>query len=188
MSWYYCYYIGKKVNNKIEVIGMYDNNGKIHPVLERSRSFASSLKDYFNRFEEIEELEELKDILGAEYISICPYKNLPKGDFVKAGYFLIEDVTQYLKEHDAWDLFYDKLSPEVYAERLKIERILGAPKPKVDEEGNVYEVHSCSDYMYFAYPDYSCEEYEAFMIKYAVEMLQPYNYERDDIVIILGEG
>ena len=187
MSWYYSYYIGKKVENKIEIIGIYDNKGKVHPVIERSRSFASSLKDRFDRYNG-EDLEELKEKLSTDYISICPYKDLPKGDFIKTGYFLIEDVTQYLKENDTWDLFYDKISPEVYAEKLKNEQMLGAPKPKKDIEGNEYEVHSCADYMYFAYPDYYCEEYEVFMIKDAVEMLEPYNYERDDLVIVLSQG
>ena len=186
MSWYYNYYIGKKVDNKIEVIGMYDNEGKVHSIVERSRSFASPLKNRFYKYEG-EDLKELEEKLQG-YISICPYKDLPNGDYIKTGYFLIDDVTQYLKTHDTWDLFYDKISPEIYAEKLKIEQTLGAPRSKKDEEGNEYEVHSCADYMYFAYPDYNSEEFETFLIKYAVEVLQPYNFERDDIVIILSEG
>ena len=186
MSWYYNYYIGKKVDDKIEVIGMYDNEGRVHSAVERSRSFASSLKNHFCKYVG-DDLKELEEKLGG-YISVCSYKNLPTGDYIKTGYFLIEDVTQYLKNHDSWDLFYDKMSPEVYAEKLKIEQTFGPPKPKKDVEGNEYEIHSCADYMYFVYPDYYCEEYETFLIKYAVEILQPYNFEKDDVVIILSEG
>lgn len=184
MSWYYNYYIGKEINGKIEIIGMYDNEGRVYPVIERSRSFASPLKNRFCKYigDDLKELEE--ELHG--YISVCSYRDLPSGDYIKTGYFLIEDVTQYLKEHDTWGLFYDKMSPEVYAEKLKIEQTFGPPKPKKNEEGYEYEIPSCADYMYFAYPDYSCEEYEASIIKYAVEILQP--IEKDDIVIVLSEG
>ena len=79
------------------------------------------------------------------------------------------------------------MSPEVYAERLKVEQMFGPPKGK-EEDDDDYKVHSCADYIYFAYPDYFCEEYEVSVIKKAVEILQPYNFDRDEIVIVLSEG
>lgn len=188
MSWYYNYYIGRKKDEKIDIIGVFDNNGKVHPVLELSRSFASNLHELFEKYEE----EYLEERLGG-LISILPYKDLPKGSFIKSGYFLIEDVEKYLKDEDTWDIFYDYISPQVYAEKLKTECLLGRPSHvKLGEEGIELEteedIRSCRDYMYFAYPDYSSKEYEAFIIREVVEMLEPYNFEKDDIVIILSEG
>ena len=191
MSWYYSYYIGRKNNEKTDVIGVFDNNGKVHSALERSRSFASSLHELFERYHG-EDYKELEEKLGG-YISILPYKDLPKGSFVKSGYFLIEDVEKYLKDEDTWDIFYDHISPQVYAEKLKTECLLGRPSHvKLGKEGVELETEedtrSCRDYMYFAYPDYSSKEYEAFIIREVVEMLEPYNFEKDDVVIILSEG
>lgn len=183
MSWYYDYYIGKKVNDKIELIGPYDNEGKIHPIFERSRSFASSLKDRFYSYNG----EELKDKLWSDLIKILPYRELPKTDFVKTGYFLVDDVEEYLKNGgDSYDLFYDRLDPQTYAEKLKTEIILGKPEPQKDEEGYEIEVHGCMDYMFFAYPDYNCEGYEALLIYNAVDAFGL--YDTKDIVIVMCEG
>ena len=186
MSWYYSYYIGKKVNNKIEIIGMYDNKGEVHPVLERGRMSASSLYENFVKYYG-EDLEDLQHKLGG-YISILPYRDLPSGDYIKRGYFLIEDVNKYLEEHNSWDLFYDKISPEVYVERFKNEQVFGAPRPKKDSFDCEYEPHSCADYIYFTYPDEFSEEYEASMIRYAVSILDPNYDEMDDIVVVLSQG
>ena len=184
MSWYYSFYIGKRVNDKIEIIGVYNNKGNIYPALEYSRSFASSLKDSFRRCEN----EELKKKLNNDLISILPYHLLPTGDYIKSGYFLIEDVQKYLEGNDSGDLFYEKLTPEVYAEKLKTESILGTPQPKKDEDGYDIKTYSCADYMYFAYPDYSCKEYDSFIIRTVVDMIEPYNLDKEDIVIVMSEG
>ena len=180
MSWYYSYYIGKKINDKIKIIGPYDNKKQLHPVVERSRSFASSLKDDFIRSDD----EELKEIMNSDYVSILPYNDLPKGSYIKTGYFLAEEVQYYLDTGNLDDIFYEKLSPEVYAEKLKIESVLGVPETKINE----YKSYSCADYIYFAYPDYRCKEYEAFLIREMVNILEPFLFEKDDIVIIMTEG
>lgn len=187
MSWYYNYYIGRKVNDEIELIGIYDNKGKIHPALEISHSFASSLHDKFYHYDD----ERLKKELDDGIISILPYRDLPTEDFIKRGYFLIEDVEKYLEDGNTWDIFYDYISPQVYAEKLKTECLLGRPSHvKLDEKGLEFETEedtrSCRDYMYFAYPDYQSEGYEAFLLRSAVGMIEP--YDTDNIVIVLSEG
>lgn len=186
MSWYYSFYIGKKVDGNIELVGPYDNNGKIHPIFETSRSFMSSLKDEFYRYGG-DDLEKLENELSAAIISTLPYKDLPKDNFIRSGYFLTDEVQQYLENKDDWNLFYDWMSPEVYAEKLKVEAILGAPTPRKDEEGNEIEVHSCRDYIYFSYPAYHSKEYDAFLIRTAVGIYFD-SFDSDDIVIIMGEG
>lgn len=182
MSWYYNLFIGRKIKDGIELVGPYDNKGKIRAVYTRNRH--CPFENDFIRYDG----EELKEKLYSDLVSILPYNNLPTGDFIKSGYFLIEDVEQYLKDRETEDIFYDKLTPEAYAERLKTEAILGPPRPKKDIEGNEYEVHSCMDYMYFAYQDYESDEYVAFMIRWIIGILDPYNFERDDIVVVMCEG
>ena len=182
MSWYYSYYIGRKKGDKIELIGAFDNSGNIYPVLERSRSFASSLKNRFMRYDG----KIINNKLHSDYISVLPYDKLPRDNYIKSGYFLIEDVEKYLIGNNSDDLFYERLSPEIYAEKLKTESILGIPKSKKDDEGYDIEIHSCADYMYFSYPDYYCEEYESFIIKEVVDIYE--SVDKDDVVIVLSEG
>ena len=184
MSWYYRYYIGKKIDGKIEIIGPYDNKGQLHPVLELSRSFASSLKDRFIKSDD----EELKERMKSDFVSLLPYNDLPKGSYIKTGYFLVEDVQYYLNTKSLDDIFYEKLSPEVYAEKLKIESVLGAPETKINEYGDEYKPYSCADYIYFAYPDYTSKEYEAFLIREMADILDPFLFEGNDIVIVMTEG
>lgn len=183
MSWYYSYYIGRKKGDKIELIGVYDNKGKIYPALELSRSFASSLKNRFIRYDG----EIINDTNRSDLISVLPYRELPKDDYIKSGYFLIKDVEKYLINKDSYGLFYERLSPEVYVEKLKTESVLGVPKQKKDDEGYDIETYSCSDYMYFSYPDYFSEEYESFIIKEIIDVYGLLDKD-DDVVIVMYEG
>lgn len=194
MSYYYTYYIGVVCEGKIYLPGPYDSNGKLHCVLSVSRSFASDLHDRFKKVsehmisDELRKEFEYEDWKGERCfdLSYLPLSELPKGSYIKSGYFLIEDVEYYEKNKDTSDIFYDKMSPVMYAERLKTEVVLGAPPPKRDCEGNEIEQRSCCDYMYYCYPDYHSKEYEADVLRCVVDVID--NYDDSEFVILLLEG
>ena len=113
------------------------------------------------------------------YISYLPYDELPKGDFIRNGYFLTDAINEYEKEHDE-DILYDFLTPNEYLRKYEKEQKFGK---KEDE-------YHCEDYSYYAYPKYISKEYESFLIRQAKEMLI-YDYEVPDdkeIVVLLWQG
>ena len=201
MSYYYNYYIGYKHNGKIYPLGPYDCNGKLKDVVSRSRSFASDLHESFDFVDENMISDELRkefeyeDWNGNKKVDVkyLPLKELPYGDFISKGYFLIDSVREYEKGEDDFenDLEYDKVDPVVYAAMVKNEIVFGKPSPKKDIEGGEMEVHGASDYMYYAYPNYSGKEYEAFVIRQVAEMLGEFNRnlpEGYEVVILETEG
>jgi len=201
MSWEVYYYIGVKDDTgKIRPV-VRNLNGEITPVRITSRSFTTDLPQYFYKIE-----EEDKDILTEEfikkftytnyndeqefsqYVGYLPFSELPKEDFIKSGYFLREDISIYIRENDSEGLFYESLSPIDYAMKVESELKFGKQPPKRDCEGNKLETYSCADYAYFCYPDYHCEEYEAFLFKtiaYAIEDELPTGWE---YVVVKDEG
>lgn len=196
MSYYYTYYVGYEQEGKVYPLGPYDRFGKLHDILSRSSSFASNIHYEFAPVKEEEISDELRkqfeyeDWHGKKVVDIkkCNLDELPTGSYIKTGYFLIEDVMEYEKEHNSEDLFYDTVTPTVYASMVTSEHLFGKPTPKKDVEGNEFEVHSASEYMYYAYPDYNTEEYEAFLMRRAAEVYE-YGIPKDaHIVILLSEG
>lgn len=197
MSYYYTYYVGyhDKETGLISILGPYDTWGKLKHILCMSRSFSSDLHNDFRRVSKNEVDDKvIKNFTYKNYrdeevfeLKMCEFKDLPDDNYIKTGFFLIEDVEQYLKTEDSYDLFYDKLDPTVYAAKSRNEVIFGVPEPEKDIEGNEFPVHSCGEYMWFAYPDYHSKEYEVWQIKQAVSMLCGWD-DRDDIVILMEEG
>lgn len=190
MSYYYNYFIGYKRDNKFYPWGPYDANHELQYVVCCSRSFASDLYEDFYDIPENSYSEELKkdfdigkDDENDEYFRIkyLPIKNLPNGDYIKRGYFLIKEVENYLHNHE--EEFSSILSPEVYAAKVQNEIMFGKNKPIKDVDGYEYCEPNASDYMYFAYPNYSCKEYEAFLIKRAWEYLYDYNLDVEWVVL-----
>ncbi len=183
MSWYYTYYIGGLTKDgKIIPLGMYDREGKIHPAIEKSRSFASDLHEQFSPItkdmvsEEFEKEFSYEDYTGKKkldltYMSYLPINELGPTDYIRKGYFLIEDVRQYEEDGETWDLFYDYLTPQVYAAKLENELKFGPPQKEYDAAGEEYTPHSVRDYMYYAYPNYDSREYEASRIIDAAYMI-----------------
>jgi len=208
MSWFYDYYLGYEKDGKIYPLGPYDSHGKLHRVLSKSRSFASHLYKQFVEMSDDEASEELKKQFTYQFgedahppkLEVLPLQHLPAGDYIKRGYFLIQDVEQYLAYKDAEDLFYDNLSPEVFAARLLMEKdrhsapvgVVQSSNDDDEYEGDEYEStvpHPVTDYMYFAYPDYASEEYEAFLIReYASAFEYSECLEGAEIVVILDQG
>jgi len=209
MSYYYTYYLAYKTkDDKIYPLGPFDYKGKYRYVLSISRSFASDLHDEFwsikeemitdelmNAFESHYYLDEHEDhkkqlLENMKTLKWCALKDLPKGSYIKKGYFLIEDISSYEKNEDTWDLFYDRLTPTEYTLRFENEIKFGPPKPYKDCDGYDITPHSVADYAYYAYPDCACAEYEAFILRQAAEMLNEYNDIPDDaeVVVIDSEG
>lgn len=195
MSTYYLYYLGyQDKDGMIYPLGPFDNKGKLHPVSDRSRSFASDLYEYFNCVKEEDKSEELIKALHSsvtleEYkewndfekeVRYLPISELGSSDFIKKGYFLIEDIKLYKETESLEDLFYERMSSEEYAAKLVNEMTFGPPKPKLDCEGNEIETYSCRDYSYFAYADEFSKEYDAYLLKTTAEMYSFYNYEFGD--------
>lgn len=199
MSYYYDYYVGYEKDGKIYPWGPFDANGNIRPVISRSSSYASDLHEDFYHIKEEQVSDELRskfestDWNGNRVVDVkyLPYADLPSGTFVKSGYYLIKDVQAYEDDEDGYfDGFYDKLSPQIYVAKMENELKFGKNPIQKDEFGNEYSEPNASDYMYYAYPDYNCKEYEVFAIRDAVEMLQSYRMENEGIkyVILETEG
>lgn len=190
MSYYYNYYIGYKKDGKIYPWGPYTADGKLRPVISRSRSFASDLHDYF-RYASGEEMSdelckefEYEDWNGNKRIEVkyIQENELPNDDFIRKGYFLIDDVKAY--KGDFYYDFNDPISPEIYAAKLQHELTFGKNQPIKDCEGYEYTEPNASDYMYYAYPDTSKKEYESFILKQMLEALRTYT---DDVEFVVLE-
>lgn len=192
MSWYYTYYpiYKNKKENKLYFLGPYNHEGKIRHTLEKSRSFASDLHEYFDGKHITKEMcsdkmlkdlqlmwghdeEEIKDKEEYEWklISYCPLNDLPKDtDYIKEGYFLNEDIAEYEKEHDYESLSLP-LSVNEYSRMLQNELKFGKPGEKIDDWGEKYIPHSCEDYSFYRYPDYGSVEYEISVIRDMISIL-----------------
>ena len=196
MSYYYQYYAGYCLDGKIYPWGPYNANGDIKPILSRSASYASDLHERFRPIQADEISNELragfevKDWHGDPTVplKILDLEDLPDGDFIKRGYFLIDDVQQYEANGDSYfDGFYNMLTPQIYAAKMSNELKFGPKKPKRDIEGNEFEEHSAGEY--YAYPDYESEEYESFIIRIVVELLKNYDMpEGAKYVVLEREG
>ena len=196
MSYYYTYYLGYEREGKIYPFAPYDCFGHYKPVIERSRSFASDLHDRFSYIPEEQYSDELRKAFSywegtnkVEEVKMCRLEDLPHGSYIKTNYYLIEDVQRYEEDHDPDDLFYDHLTPTIYAAKAANEAQFGKPQPRKNEYDEEYTPHSASDYMFYAYPDYHCEEYEAALLQRAADI---YDYgclpENSSIVVLLTEG
>lgn len=195
MSWYVSYYLGYKTKEgKIYPLYPFDCFGNLRPIIEKSRSFASNLWEKFNRVTLEETTEELKkhfpdgdnclwgyddDQEKKEEPPWCFWldtNELPDTDYIKKGYFLQEDISNYERDDGYWDGFYHMLTPDEYARKMDAELKFGVPKPKKDAEGYEIEEYSCGEYAFYAYPDHDSAEYESFMIKQA---LWNFEYSQD---------
>lgn len=198
MSYYYNYYIGYKRDGKIYPWGPYTAEGRLEPVLSRSRSFASDLYNKFHVVSDKEISEELRKEFEYEDwtktkrvdVKYLSEDDLPTGSYIKTGYFLIKDVEAYENDkYGDFEGFYDVISPEVYAAKLQHEMMFGKNQPKKDDEGYEYTEPNASDYMYYAYPDYNTKEYESFFLRQLIDALCDVFAGRDvEYVVLETEG
>ena len=198
MSYYYNYYVGYKKDGKIYPWGPYNANGKLEPMVSRSRSFASDLHEEFYAVSDKEVSEELRKEFEYEDwtkvkrvdVKYLSEKDLPTGSYIKTGYFLIKDVQAYENDECGnFEGFYDVISPEVYAAKLQHEMTFGKNQPNKDDEGYEYTEPNASDYMYYAYPDHDTKEYESFILRQLIEALRDYRMGNDvEYVVLETEG
>lgn len=188
MSTYYCYYIGYIKDDKIYPLGMYDNKGKMKPVIEDSRSFASDLWEMFdcvgaNQFSEELEKEFSYTVYGEDHnrerLMYLKVKDLPTDSYIKTGYFLISDIERFENDtyEDISELFYEHLSPVAYHAKFNSELVFGKPEPKVDCEGEEFPVYSAGEYAYYAYPDKRSREYDAELLRTVADQFKSYRDE-----------
>ena len=191
MSYYYNYYVGQKRDGKIYPWGPYTASGKLLPVLSKSRSCASELHQRFHKVSEAQVSDELRERFEEESllnpkvkivnVKYLPVDDLPKGSFVKSGYFPIEEVMAYESDDsdDYFDGFSRPIPPHIYAAMFENQRMLGAEN----------QDRNAADYMFYAYPDFNSEEYEADVLREAAEMLKTYmEPEGTEFVILETEG
>ena len=124
-----------------------------------------------------------------ETVRYLPAGDLPGGSYIKTGYFLVKEVVAYERDEGWFEGFSSILSPQIYAAKLEKQVKFGPNKPKKDEFGEEYTEPDSSDYMFYAYPDYTCREYEAEVLRMFAESLQDY-YLPDgaELVILETEG
>lgn len=199
MSTYqYAYYLGYKKDNQIYPLGPFNEAGKLKPIINRSY-------DTLHRFDcEIAEVtdSEFSEELYQEFecdgdkrknkryhvpLKKIMLKDLPEGNFISRGFFPVNEVNDYEKSDGTKHCFYDHKTPSVYAELLKNEIQLGKKTREYDEYEQT-NYHYATDYMFYAYPDYSSKYYESFLIKMFVDVLR-FNEEilEKDIVILEQE-
>lgn len=198
MSYYYSYYLGieDKSSGLIQPFGPYDSFGKLNPIFERSRSFASDLHEDFREIpsdmisQELRKEFEYEDWQGNKKVEVnyLPFDELPIGDYIIRGYFPIEDYDEWVKFGGS-DICDNVITPEKYAELLKKELIFGKNKPEIDEEGYEYTELNASDYIFSAIPNYSSKEYEAVIIREVANMLFSYELrDKYELVVLETEG
>jgi len=212
VSWYYSYYICRKdtEDGKLYPFGPFDYKGNYFDVLCKSRSSASNL---YERFYDIRSTEERhmisKELLKAihsglsdedytefyegrrEFFwSYLPYNEMPKGEYLKKGYCLIEDIERFEDDECYFEGFYDWLTPEIYAKKLENELKFGAPEPVKDDFGEEYSPHSMRDYGFYRWIDYDSPEYETHVIRNSLgTMREFYELEKnEDIYVVLVQG
>ena len=201
MSWYTTTYVGiQDKDGKIYPFGPYDAWGNLHYIYSHSRSFTSDINEEFYPIKEemisdelrkeFEWLNDPEDDCLKQYFEYLPYDEIPKGNYIKSGYCLIEQIKNYLDDAGYFEGFYSVLTPTEYAMRLENELKFGPPKPKKDSYGEEYTEPSMSEYSYFTWPDYNCREWEAYLMRRAIGLLEDYKLKDEGYkyVIIKTEG
>lgn len=200
MSYDYQYYLGYEELDSgiIKPYGPYTCDGKLKPILEKSCGFASNLHNRFISVpsgcysNELRKEFEYEDWNGEKRIDVkyLYIEDFPSLDYIKKGYFLIDDVQAWEQGGDD-DLFYHMITPQIYAEKMRNELTFGKNMPKKDIEGNEYTEPNASDYMYYAVPQYNSEEYEAWLISEFANGMCDYDFFNNNdvrLVILETEG
>ena len=206
MSYYYNYSIGIKTkDDKIYPLGPFNADGKVLDVITNSRSYEpEKLHEDFLPVSDNQKTPELIEAYSHELIEAYSYDScslkylpigeLPKGDGLRSGYFLISDVVAYKADpNNMENLFYDWMDAETYLSRAANEERFGPPLTEKDEEGYDITPKSCRDYMPFAYIDINSAEYMAEKIRFAASMYNDWDlinkFGADyTIVVLLTEG
>jgi len=211
MSYYYNYYLGYKKDGMIYPAGPFDEKGGIYPLLSRPSSCASELHRRFFKISNGQISDEIRKyfeyttykdekIVDVKYL---PLIKLPIGSYIKRGYVLIDEVTIYeknIEENEGDPSFFSEVLPPIsYGAKLLNEFASSSKIEKNNDDGKVAEdknedyrdsTHKATDYMFYAFPDYCCEEYECDVIRRFAEAYDILSYSKkyDELVILETEG
>lgn len=145
MSEYINYYICKQNKNTklIYPLGPFDDRGNLKCVIWKSRSYYTDLIDLFSPIPKELITNELATKLYNSSLEEClnnendmfnnndyymmhyyPLSELGSSNYIKSGYYLIDDIKEYEKsqlDNYEFDGFYEYLSPQLYCELLRSE-------------------------------------------------------------------
>ena len=197
MSYYYNYYIGYQKDGKLYPVGPFDQEGKLHSAITKSRSFASDLHTLFTKVSEDAISFELRAAFSYETydhktemaeVKYLAEKDLPSEKLFLEGYCLIEQIERFEKEHDT-DLKYDMLSAQQFLRKMENELKFGKPEKKNDGKEDP-EIHTCDEYAYYRFIDQESIGFEVFLLR---QFISAYEYtsaipEGAEIVILETEG
>jgi len=196
MSTYYNFYIGytEKDNKIIHPYGPFNSFNELYPILTKSRSFISDIYHEFIH----SDIDELDDTLKEKFTYKSTLNNkientlyyldindLPDSDFMKDGYFPIDDIIAYFEEKESeYDEFYysDRISTESYS--IQLETAI--------KSDNKEEIERLKKYTYFRYLDRNSIEFDSFLIKKSFDeyeikyLLEKHGKEVDKILILLS--
>lgn len=185
---------------EMEPDGRWKKTGKIRKPLTietRCASFAYDIDEEFYECSEDEFSEELKNAfynldwnnnrVFDRTLKSLSFEELFKLDdnYIKKGYFLVEDIAEYEKTGDSEGLFYTGISPLEYS-NLAAKQIKRSTYK--DEYGDEYVKYGWEDYMYYAYPDYQCKEYIVHVLKILIRSALdtlPFEYHNGDKCYLL---
>lgn len=180
MSTYYYFYLGyRTLDNKVHLLGPCDKFGKFHPMLERSRSFIGNVPYNFYHIDESEMDDEVKIKFGYESynktisynISYLPTNELPSTDFIKSGYFNVDEVLKNLNESEKY--FEEYYNFNEYSLKLQSAVI----------SNDTEEINRLKKFIFYSYPDYSSDEYVYFLLNQYISFYGPFNeYTIKDIL------
>lgn len=206
MSTYYDFTVAllDKKTNKLEFFPgvTYEDGDVVRPRSIHYRSSSFMPRDYFYNYmhpvsEDMltEELRAAFTVEGwngqdhlLESIHWISYDEFMKcnSNYIKTGYFLVEDVKAFLQGADTEELFYDNLPAAVYADMCA--RKISAREVE-DSEGCKHVQRGWEDYMYFAYPDLDGEAYLTHTLKVLLNSYHDWTYSRDfkdKTLVLLG--
>ena len=177
----YNYYLGYRKEGKYYPLGSYNSFGTLCPVLKRTENYASNLYSRFSKMKEDAISYDLKKEFEVQEIRYLPIDELPLGSYIKSGYFLIDEVKKFEEEKDEFFEFSEYLLPRFYAAKLQNEIMFGFKNTENLKKRSV------SDYMFYTYPDYRSEEFEARVIYTAVDSVCGSIGKEDLIVFVIED-
>ena len=103
-----------------------------------------------------------------EYAEVSDILEL-SDEYIKKGYFLVEDIARYEETKDADELFYNHIGAIEYS-NLAAKQIKQSTYK--DEYGDEHIKYGYEDYMYYAYPDYQSLEYLIHKMKIVINTMK----------------
>ena len=168
MTEYYFYVGYKSKDGKFHAWGPYDRFNNLKPVLYKTGGFISDLyRDFYKM-----DIKDMDDKLKEKFVYnsndelvtslyYLPSNELPDTNFIKERYFLTDDLADYLLMTNP-DVIsnYDYESYSVEQYNLYCTQAI--------RSNNKEEIDRLSKYQYWSCPDYTCKEFESFILSHAV--------------------